>query len=130
MFFSLSAWADAPWSSAQAKDESERAIGEIINAQSLLKFAIQAKDKRGWDNLVIREIDKRMQDFRTQRFVLNNKNVQRYVDCEDALEAYKFYSATFFQPDTMMSLQSRDVNGDDFKKYFKSCKKSAGWSGK
>lgn len=127
LILSTFAQAEAAWTAAKAKNEAERAVGTIIEGRKMLKYAIQAKDKVGWENWVIKDFDRIHGAFLYQRMALRNKNVVRYLDCESALLEYKFYSESFFRPDSMMNLQSRDVNDEDFKKDFSSCKDAVGW---
>jgi hypothetical protein len=123
------AWADAPWSAQEARDNAQILIGKVIEGQKLLKYAVQTKDSQGWNGFIEQQLMPIAEAFRAQRMGLNNKNVEIYEDCEEALADYWSYSNTLFKKGGMTTISVRDGSEKDFKEYFKSCKKNAGWHG-
>ena len=124
---SSTAWADTPWSPQEAKENAQILIDKVIEGQRLLKYAVQTKDSHGWNGYIESQLMPIAEAFRTQRMGLNNKNVERYEDCEEALADYWSYSNTLFKNDGMTTLSVRGSAKKEFNEYFASCKKSAGW---
>lgn len=129
MFVSVPAFADAPWSAQEAKENARMLIDAVIEAQRVLKFALKMKDEQGWQQSVEIELIPMRDAFRAQSW-LNNKNVELYEDCDEAATDFWLYSDTLFKKDSTLILSVRDSDKRDFQKYFASCKKAAGWHGR